>query len=307
MPELPDITIYLEALERRVVGQVLEKIRLENIFVLRTAVPPIDSLEKRGVVALRRIGKRIAFGFEGDRWLVLHLMIAGRLQWCEAGVKPKKTNALAHFGFGHGTLTLTEAGTKRRAALHVLDGEAALRACDPGGIDVFACTTEEFATALTCENHTLKRSLTDPHLFSGIGNAYSDEILHAAKLSPVALTQKLSPADITRLLVAARDVLREWTERLRREAGDKFPAKVTAFHAEMAVHGKYGKPCPVCGTTVQRIRYAKNEVNYCPRCQSGGKLLADRSLSRLLKGDWPRSIDELEEKARGTGAVSRVT
>ena len=294
MPELPDITVYLEALERRVVGQVLEKIRLENIFVLRTAVPPIDSLEQRRVVALRRIGKRIAFGFEGDRWLVLHLMIAGRLQWADAGAKPTARNALAHLVFSSGTLTLTEAGTKRRASLHVVEGEAALRAHDPGGIDVLGCTTEEFAAALTRENHTLKRSLTDPRLFSGIGNAYSDEILHAAKLSPVTLTQKLSAAEIARLHAAVREVLRAWTERLRREAGAKFPAKVTAFHAEMAVHGKFGQPCPACDTEVQRIRYAENEVNYCPRCQTGGKLLADRSLSRLLKGDWPRTIDEAE-------------
>ncbi len=298
MPELPDITVYLEALERRVAGQVLEKIRLENIFVLRTAVPPIDSLEKRRVVALRRIGKRIACGFEGERWLVLHLMIAGRLQWAEAGVKPKNVNALAHFSFPNGTLTLTEAGTKRRASLHVLDGEAALRAIDPGGIDVLAGSTEEFGAALTRENHTLKRSLTDPHLFSGIGNAYSDEILHAAKLSPVMLTPKLSAAEIARLQVAVKEVLGAWTERLRREAGGKFPAKVTAFHAGMAVHGKFGQPCPVCGTTVQRIRYAENEVNYCPRCQTGGKLLADRSLSRLLKQDWPRTIEEAEARPR---------
>lgn len=299
MPELPDITVYLEALDRRIVGQVLEKIRLENIFVLRTAVPPIDSLAGQGVVALRRIGKRIAFGFEGDRWLVLHLMIAGRLQWTEGVAKPKARNALAHFVFANGTLTLTEAGTKRRASLHVLDGEAALRAHDPGGIDVLGCTIEEFSAALTRENHTLKRSLTDPHLFSGIGNAYSDEILHAAKLSPVTLTQKLSAAEIARLHAAVREVLRTWTERLRAEAGGKFPAKVTAFHAEMAVHGKFEQLCPVCATLVQRIRYAENEVNYCPRCQTGGKLLADRSLSRLLKSDWPRSIDELEEKRRG--------
>ena len=294
MPELPDITVYLEALERRIVGQVLEKILLENIFVLRTAVPPVDSLEKRRVVALRRLGKRIALGIEGDRWLVLHLMIAGRLQWADAGAKPTARNALAHLVFSSGTLTLTEAGTKRRASLHVVEGEAALRAHDPGGIDVLGCTTEEFAAALTRENHTLKRSLTDPRLFSGIGNAYSDEILHAAKLSPVTLTQKLSAAEIARLHAAVREVLRAWTERLRREAGAKFPAKVTAFHAEMAVHGKFGQPCPACDTEVQRIRYAENEVNYCPRCQTGGKLLADRSLSRLLKGDWPRTIDEAE-------------
>ncbi len=323
MPELPDITVYLEALDRRVVGQVLEKIRLKTFFVLRTAVPPIDSLQGKRVVALRRIGKRIVFGFEGDRWLVLHLMIAGRLQWSEEGAPlrgvlgSKATrgsnsgprgepspprNALAQFFFPNGTLTLTEAGTKRRASLHVLDGEAALRAHDPGGIDVMGCAAEEFATALTRENHTLKRSLTDPHLFSGIGNAYSDEMLHAAKLSPVTLSQKLSAPEIARLHGAVRAVLQRWTERLRAEAGGKFPAKVTAFHAEMAVHGKFGQPCPVCATLVQRIRYAANEVNYCPRCQTGGKLLADRSLSRLLKGDWPRSIDELEEKARGAAA-----
>lgn len=294
MPELPDITVYIDALERRIVGRLLEKIRLENIFVLRTAVPPIDALEKRRVVALRRMGKRIAFGFEGGRWLVLHLMIAGRLQWAEGGAKPKARNALAHFVFENGTLTLTEAGTKRRASLHVLDGEAALRAHDPGGIDVMSGTAAEFAAALTRENHTLKRSLTDPHLFSGIGNAYSDEILHAAKLSPIARTQKLQPEEIGRLHAAVRDVLRRWTERLRHEAGEEFPAKVTAFRPEMAVHGKFGQPCPVCGTTVQRIVYAENEVNYCPRCQTGGKVLADRSLSRLLKEDWPRTIDEAE-------------
>jgi len=294
MPELPDITVYLEALERRVAGQVLEKIRLENMFVLRTAVPPIDSLAGRRVVALRRFGKRIVFGFEGDRWVVLHLMIAGRLQWTDGSAKPTARNALAHFVFASGTLTLTEAGTKRRASLHVLDGEAALRAHDPGGLDVLSCVPEEFATALTRENHTLKRSLTDPHLFSGIGNAYSDEILHAARLSPVTLTSKLSAAEITRLHAADRDVLRDWTERLRREVGGGFPAKVTAFRPEMAVHGKFGQPCPVCGTSVQRIRQAENEVNYCSRCQTGGKLLADRSLSRLLKGDWPRTIEEAE-------------
>ncbi|MBI5767684.1 MAG: formamidopyrimidine-DNA glycosylase [Verrucomicrobia bacterium] len=321
MPELPDLTVYLEALERRVVGQVLEKARLENAFVLRTAVPPIDSLHGRRIVALRRLGKRIAFGFEGERWLVLHLMIAGRLQWIEVGTPLRGVlgsraargsnsgrlgepslprNALAHFFFQSGTLTLTEAGTKRRASLHVLDGEAALRAHDRGGLEVLACTDEEFATALTRENHTLKRALTDPQLFSGIGNAYSDEILHAARLSPVALTQKLSAVEIARLQMAVQAVLRTWTERLRDEAAGRFPTKVTAFHAQMAVHGKFGKPCPVCGTTVQRIRHAENEVNYCPRCQTGGKLLADRSLSRLLKGDWPRTIEALEDAKRGS-------
>jgi formamidopyrimidine-DNA glycosylase len=299
MPELPDITIYLEALERRVTGQVLEKVRLENIFVLRTARPPMDSLENRRVVALRRLGKRIAMGFEGERWLVIHLMIAGRLQWTDAEAKPKARHALAHFRFSNGTLTLTEAGTKRRASLHVLEGEPALSAHDRGGLDVFQCSETEFGAALTRENHTLKRALTDPRLFSGIGNAYSDEILHAAKLSPVTLTQKLPAAEIARLLKATRDVLRLWTERLRVEAGGGFPEKVTAFRPEMAVHGKFGEPCPVCGTRVQRIRYAENEVNYCPRCQTGGKLLADRSLSRLLKSDWPKTIDEAEESGRG--------
>jgi formamidopyrimidine-DNA glycosylase len=287
MPELPDVTVYLEALERRVLHRVLERIRLVDMFVLRTAVPPIDSLEGRRVVALRRLGKRIGFGFEGDRWLVLHLMIAGRLQWTDPGGKLSNRNVLATFFFETGALTLTEAGTKRRASLHVIDGEAGLREHDRGGIDVLTCSLEAFGAALTRENHTLKRALTDAHLFSGIGNAYSDEILHAARLSPVALTQKLSADEIGRLQAATRDVLLAWTERLRREAGDGFPEKVTAFRPEMAVHGKFGQPCPVCGTTVQRIVYAENEVNYCPRCQTGGKLLADRSLSRLLKSDWP--------------------
>jgi len=321
LPELPDITIYLEALERRVVGQVLDKIRVLDVFVLRTAVPPIDSLTGRRVTALRRLGKRIVFGFEGDRWLVLHLMVAGRLQWQaavvaglgEPGKKSTKTpgsptpatlkkipNALVQFTFPTGTLTLTEAGTKHRASLHVVAGEAGLAAHDRGGLDVFGATPAEFAAALTAENHTLKRTLTDPRLFSGIGNAYSDEILHAARLSPVTLTSKLAAAEIKRLHAATRQVLTDWTDRLRTEAGEGFPAKVTAFRPEMAVHGKFGQPCPVCGTKVQRIRYAENEVNYCPRCQTGGKLLADRSLSRLLKGDWPKTIDEAEEADRSS-------
>lgn len=294
MPELPDLTIYLEALEGRVVGHRLERLRLENIFVLRTAVPPIESLVGRCVVGLQRLGKRIVFRFEGERWLVLHLMIAGRLQWAEGVAKPTARNVLAHFGFDDGTLTLTEAGTKRRAALHVVADEAALVAHDPGGLEVLTSSTDAFAEALTEENHTLKRALTDPRLFSGIGNAYSDEILHAAQLSPVTLTQKLSPDDIARLHRAIQEVMRAWIARLRREAGEKFPQKVTAFHPEMAVHGKFGKPCPVCDTPVQRIVYAENEVNYCPRCQTGGKLLADRSLSRLLKQDWPRTLEEAE-------------
>jgi formamidopyrimidine-DNA glycosylase len=305
MPELPDITVYCEALERRVVGRMLERIRLVDVFILRTAIPPIDSLEGRRVVAVRRLGKRIALGFEGDRWLVVHLMIAGRLGWTEPGGKLITRNALATFFFPNGALTLTEAGTKRRASLHVVDGEAGLRGHDPGGIDVMGCATEDFAAALTRENHTLKRSLTDPQLFSGIGNAYSDEILHAAKLSPVTLTQKLSAAEIARLHAAVRDVLRTWTERLRREADDGFPEKVTAFRPEMAVHGKFGQPCPACGTTVQRIVHAENEVNYCPRCQTGGKILADRSLSRLLKADWPRTIEEAEALPRPSAKPPR--
>jgi formamidopyrimidine-DNA glycosylase len=296
MPELPDITVYLEALERRMLGRRLERVQLADVFVLRTAIPPIDSLAGKRVVELRRIGKRIVFGFEGGCWLVIHLMIAGRLQWADGTSKPGGRNVLATFRFENGTLTLTEAGTKHRAALHVVADEAALRRHDPGGIDMMTCSLEEFAAALTRENHTLKRSLTDPHLFSGIGNAYSDEILHTARLSPVALTQKLSAAEIARLLGATREELRAWTDRLRREAGDAFPGKVTAFRPEMAVHGKFGKPCPVCGTAVQRIVYAENEVNYCPRCQTGGKLLADRSLSRLLKSDWPRTIEEAERR-----------
>jgi formamidopyrimidine-DNA glycosylase len=296
MPELPDITVYLEALEARVRGATLEKFRLHDLFVLRTAVPPYDSLIGRKVVALRRLGKRLVFGFEGDRWLVLHLMIAGRLQWADGAGKPVARNVLAELVFTTGTLALTEAGTKHRAALHVVDGEAGLDAHDPGGIDVMTSTVDAFGAALTRENHTLKRSLTDPHLFSGIGNAYSDEILHAAKLSPVTLTQKLNAEQIARLHDAVRRVLQLWIDRLRREANGGFPKKVTAFHAEMAVHGKFGQPCPVCSTKVQRIVYAENEVNYCPRCQTGGKLLADRSLSRLLKSDWPKTIDEAEER-----------
>jgi len=294
VPELPDITVYIEALERRLVGRVLEQIRLLDLFVLRTAVPPIDSLAKRRVTGLRRLGKRIALGFEGDRWLVIHLMIAGRLQWTEPGQKSSARNVLAELRFDTGTLALTEAGTKRRASVHVIDGSAGLSAHDRGGIDVFSATKEEFAKMLTGENHTLKRALTDPQSFSGIGNSYSDEILHAAKLSPITLTQKLSGAEITRLYAAVREVLQTWTERLRHEVGAGFPEKVTAFRPEMAVHGKFGKPCPVCGTPVQRIVYAENEVNYCPTCQTGGRLLADRSLSRLLKSDWPRSLEEAE-------------
>ncbi len=300
MPELPDITVYLEALEARVVGQVLERVRVLDIFVLRTALPPIDALAGQRVVGLRRMGKRIAFGFEDGKWLVLHLMIAGRLQWTGGALagpaQLKVKNALAHLGFANGVLTLTEAGTKHRASLHVVADEAGLAAHARGGLDVFAATAAEFAARLRSENHTLKRALTDPRLFDGIGNAYSDEILHAARLSPVALTSKLGDREIARLHEATQRTLREWTERLRAEAGEKFPVNVTAFRPEMAVHGKFGEPCPVCGTAVQRIRYAENEVNYCPRCQTGGKLLADRSLSRLLNSDWPKTIDEWEER-----------
>lgn len=299
MPELPDITVYLEALEARVLGRVLEKIRIAHVFVLRTAVPPVSALEGKKITALRRLGKRIVFGFEDGRWLVAHLMIAGRLQWSDDRAKPAARNALATFFFAHGALTLTEAGTKRRASLHVIADDAGLAAHERGGIDGFLSTEEAFAEALTRESHTLKRALTDPQIFSGIGNAYSDEILHAARLSPVTLTSKLKAEEITRLHAAMRAMLTTWTDRLRKEAGAKFPAKVTAFHAEMAVHGKFGKLCPACGTTVQRIRYAENEVNYCPRCQTGGRVLADRSLSRLLKADWPRTIDEAEEKLPG--------
>jgi formamidopyrimidine-DNA glycosylase len=296
MPELPDITVYLEALERRVVGQVLEQIRVLDVFVLRTFQPPVQALEGRRVTALRRLGKRIALGFDDGKWLVLHLMIAGRLQWADGAAKPAARNALVHFLFATGVLTLTEAGTKHRASLHVVGDAAGLAEHDRGGLDVYMVTPAAFAGALRRENHTLKRALTDPRLFSGIGNAYSDEILHAARLSPVKLTEKLTDAEIERLRVATVAVMKEWTERLRGEAGNTFPGKVTAFHAKMAVHGKFGQPCPVCGTAVQRIRYAENEVNYCPRCQTGGKLLADRSLSRLLNKDWPKTIDEWEER-----------
>jgi formamidopyrimidine-DNA glycosylase len=301
MPELPDITIYVEAIERRILGRALERVLLHDLFVLRTARPPIESLEGRRVERLRRLGKRIALGFEGERWLVLHLMIAGRLQWAPAGQRPTARNALTDLRFESGTLTLTEAGTKRRASLHVVEGEAGLAAHEPGGLDVLAASPVAFAAALTAENHTLKRALTDPHLLSGIGNAYSDEILHAARLSPVALTQSLAEEELHRLHAAAQRVLELWIERLRAETGTGFPRNVTAFRPEMAVHGKFGQPCPDCGTRVQRIVHADNEVNYCPRCQTGGRVLADRSLSRLLKQDWPRTVDEAERLAGRSG------
>jgi formamidopyrimidine-DNA glycosylase len=306
VPELPDIAVYLSALESRVVGQTLQRVRLASPFLLRTAVPPIASANGKKILALRRLGKRIAFGLEGDLWLVLHLKIAGRLHWREPAVKLAGRNNLAAFDFAHGTLLLTEAGTKKRASLHVVQGEAALRAHDPGGLDVLEITPEIFAAALTRENHTVKRALTDPRLFSGIGNAYSDEILHAAKLSPVKLTQKLSREEIARLHAAVRGTLMRWTTLLRAEAGDDFPEGVTAFRKEMAVHGKFGEPCPVCGARVQRIRYAENETNYCPGCQTGGRLLADRALSRLLKEDWPKTPEELEELPKRAGSISSV-
>ena len=295
MPELPDITVYIEAIEKRVMGRPLRRLRITSPFLLRTAVPSVQELIGQKVVKLRRIGKRIAFGFENGMWLVLHLMIAGRLHWRPAGQKLAGKVNLAAWDFDEGTLVLSEAGTKKRASLHVMSGEAALNELDPGGIEVMSCSPAEFAHALVRANHTLKRALTDPRLLSGIGNAYSDEILHAAKLSPVTLTQRLTPEQIERLFLAMRRSLTEWTELLRKKTGDGFPENVTAFRPEMAVHGKFGKPCPVCGATVQRIRYADNETDYCPGCQTGGKLLADRGLSLLLKKDWPKTPEELEE------------
>lgn len=295
MPELPDVTVYLEALDTRITGRVLENIRLGSPFLLRTVTPPLNSAIGKRVERLLRIGKRIGVGLEGDLWLVIHLMIAGRLHWRKAGASIGGRQNLAAFDFGDaGTLVLTEAGSERRAGLYVMASEAAARSLDAGGIDVYNCSAEEFGRALQRENHTLKRALTDPKVFSGIGNAYSDEILHRACMSPVTLTQRLSPEDIERLHRAVTEVLQDFTERLRRDAAGKFPEKVTAFRDDMAVHGKFGQPCPVCGTKVQRIRYASNETNYCPRCQTGGKLLADRSLSRLLKDDWPKRIEEIE-------------
>jgi formamidopyrimidine-DNA glycosylase len=294
MPELPDISAYLSALESRIVGQPLQYIRLTSAFLLRTAQPPITDTLGHVVTQLRRIGKRIAIGFDNDLWLVLHLMIAGRLHWRIAGAKLAGRNTLAAFDFPQGSLVLTEAGTKRRASLHVLSGTEGLHAIDPGGIDVFASDLAAFRAALTAENRTLKRALTDPRILSGIGNAYSDEILHAAGLSPVMLTQKLQPAEWQRLFAATRNTLQVWIDRLRAEANAGFPEKVTAFRKEMAVHGRFGEPCPRCGQKVQRIRYADNETNYCAQCQTDGKVLADRALSRLLGADWPRTVDELE-------------
>jgi formamidopyrimidine-DNA glycosylase len=293
MPELPDVVVYVESLDRRIAGQRLDHVRLISPFVLRTVVPPLAAAEGRRVNAVHRLGKRIVISLEAELFLVLHLMIAGRLRWLERGQKLPARITLASFEFAKGTVAFTEAGTKKRASLHVVQGEPALAAFDMGGLDVTGSDPAVFRERLLRENHTLKRALTDPRLFSGIGNAYSDEILHRARLSPIALTQKLSPEEVARLHGAAREVLAEWTVRLRAETGEDFPAGVTAFRPEMAVHGKFRQPCPVCGAPVQRIVYAENETNYCARCQTGGAILADRALSRLLKSSWPRSIDEL--------------
>jgi formamidopyrimidine-DNA glycosylase len=298
MPELPDISAYISALEARVVGQPLERVRLQSVFLLRTVQPPVTSAEGRIVREVRRIGKRIAIGVDGDLWLVLHLMIAGRLHWRQPNAKLSGRNSLAAFDFPNGSLVLTEAGSKRRASLHVLSGEEGLDSVDPGGIEIFTSDLNSFRGALMAENRTLKRALTDPRLVSGIGNAYSDEILHAAQLSPIALTHKLGPQEWERLFAATRETLKVWIDRLRLEAETAFPEKVTAFRKEMAVHGRYGEPCPRCGEKIQRIRYADNETNYCARCQTGGRVLADRSLSRLLRSDWPRTLEELEALKR---------
>jgi formamidopyrimidine-DNA glycosylase len=298
MPELPDISAYITALEERILGQTLERVRLGSVFLLRTVEPPLAGTEGRVVREIRRIGKRIAIGVDGDLWLVLHLMIAGRLHWRPPQAKLGGRQNLAAFDFPNGTLTLTEAGSKRRASLYVLAGEEALRQADPGGVEIFDTDLDGFRAALTAENRTLKRALTDPRLISGVGNAYSDEILHAAQLSPITLTHKLKPDEWERLFSATRSTLTLWMGRLRAEAGKSFPEKVTAFRPEMAVHGKFGQPCPRCGEKVQRIRYADNETDYCARCQTGGRVLADRSLSRLLGSDWPRTLDELEALKR---------
>jgi formamidopyrimidine-DNA glycosylase len=298
MPELPDISAYLSALQERIVGQPLQRVRLGSAFLLRTAVPPISEAEGHQVTELRRIGKRISLGLDNDLWLVLHLMIAGRLHWRTPGAKLAGRNNLAAFDFPNGSLVLTEAGTKRRASLHVVKGEEALRSVDPGGIEVFDSDLEAFIAAMTAENRTLKRALTDPRILSGIGNAYSDEILHAAELSPVTLTSKLSPQEWQRLFAATRETLRLWMDRLSAESRKAFPEKVTAFRVGMAVHGRFGLPCPRCGEPVQRVRYADNETNYCAKCQTGGRVLADRALSRLLGADWPRTLDELEALKR---------
>ncbi|PYS93444.1 MAG: formamidopyrimidine-DNA glycosylase [Acidobacteria bacterium] len=299
MPELPDVVVYIESLRPRVVGQVLRHVRLASPFVLRSVTPPIREAEGRAVTGVRRIGKRIVLELEDDLFLVVHLMIAGRFRFKDAGAKIPGRLGLAAFDFPTGTLLLTEAGSKKRASLHLVRGAAALQEFERGGLEVLEASPAAFREALLKEGHTLKRALTDPRLFSGIGNAYSDEILHRARLSPLRLTRQLGDEEVARLRAATRDVLTEWTERLRRETGDRFPEKVTAFRDGMAVHGRYGRPCPACGTAVQRIVYAENECNYCPRCQTEGRLLADRALSRLLKDDWPKTVDELEELRPG--------
>ena len=298
MPELPDISAYISALEPRIVGQPLQQARIASAFLLRTAQPSVSSAEGHVVRELRRVGKRIAIGLDNNLWLVLHLMIAGRLHWKAPGAKLAGRNNLAAFDFPNGSLVLTEAGTKRRASLHVFNGEEGLNSVDPGGIDIFSSDLDAFRSALIAENRTLKRALTDPRIVSGIGNAYSDEILHAAQLSPITLTHKLKQGEWERLFIATRDTLQLWIDRLRGEAKARFPEKVTAFRKDMAVHGRYGQPCPRCGEPIQRIRYADNETNYCAQCQTGGKVLADRSLSRLLGADWPRTLDELEALKR---------
>jgi formamidopyrimidine-DNA glycosylase len=295
MPEYPDIIVYMERLRPRIEGQILDRLRLASPFLLRTVEPPIAKAEGKRVLGLRRLGKRIILCLEMDLFLVLHLMIAGRLHWKEPGSKLPGRIGLAAFDFSTGTLTLTEAGTKKRASLHLVRGEGGLASLNPGGLEVLEADLETFQQELVKENHTLKRALTDPRLFSGIGNAYSDEIFHQARLSPLALTQRLNEEEVTRLFEAIKKTLLDWADRIRQEAGEGFPEKVTAFRQGMAVHGRHGLPCPICGTAIQRIVYAENETNYCPRCQTNGKLLADRSLSRLLKNDWPRNIEELEE------------
>jgi formamidopyrimidine-DNA glycosylase len=298
VPELPDVVVYLEALERRVLGRRLEGVRLSSPFVLRSVEPPVSALAGRRVLSLRRMGKRLVLGLEDNLFIVIHLMIAGRLRWAAAGARAPGKIGLAAFDFEDGTMLLTEAGSKRRASLHLVAGESALHPFDRGGLEPLDAEEAEFVRRLRLENHTLKRALTDPRLFSGIGNAYSDEILHRARLSPLRLTSRLSEEDATRLYQATRSVLLEWTERLRRETGQGFPEKVTAFRDGMAVHGRFRQPCPDCGTPIQRIRYAENETNYCPLCQTEGRLLADRGLSRLLREDWPRSLEELEERLK---------
>ncbi|HTY56000.1 MAG TPA: DNA-formamidopyrimidine glycosylase family protein [Candidatus Binataceae bacterium] len=298
MPELPDVTVYVEALRTRVVGHTFVRAIVRSPFLLRSAEPPLSATYSRAVVDTRRVGKQIAIGLEGNLWLVLHLKIAGRLHWGKSVPKMGSKNVLAAFAFDNGWLWLTEAGTQRRAALYVVEGETGLKSLDAGGVEPLEVSLDGFSRALRSSNHTLKRSLTDPHIFSGIGNAYSDEILHRAQLSPIAMTMKLTNAEIGRLHEATRNTLVEWIDRLHNETGDAFPEKVTAFRPEMAVHGRYGQPCPRCGAKVQRIRYASNETNYCARCQTGGRLLADRALSQLLHQDWPRTLDELEARER---------